>query len=118
MTATYNLICPQATTFTFQFTINDTNPSTGASTPWNLTGYTATMTVRPFAGATTTTLLATTANGKIVLDAINGRATITFTAALTDIPANTYAYDFVLYQGSVVTRILEGQFIVTAGVTV
>lgn len=118
MTATYNLVCPQATTFTFQFTINDTNPSTGASTPWDLTGYTATMTVRPFAGATSTTLLATTANGRIVLGTTNGRATVTFAASLTDIPANTYAYDFVLYQGSVVTRILEGQFIVTAGVTV
>ena len=118
MTATYNLICPQATTFNFQFTINDTNPSTGVSTPWNLTGYTATMTIRPFAGATSTTLVATTANGRIVLGTTNGRATVTFDALLTSIPANTYVYDFVLYQGSVVTRILEGQFIVTAGVTV
>ena len=118
MTATYNLICPQATTFNFQFSINNTNPSTGVSTPWNLTGYTATMTIRPFAGATSTTLLATTANGRIVLDALNGRATVTFTAALTDIPANTYVYDFVLNSGTVITRILEGQFIVTAGVTV
>ena len=76
------------------------------------------MTVRPFAGATSTTLLATTANGRIVLENVNGRATVTFNSLLTNIPANTYAYDFVLYQGSVVTRILEGQFIVTAGVTV
>ena len=118
MTASYNLICPQATTFNFQFQINNTNPSTGTQTPWNLTGYTATMTVRPFPGATSTTLLATTANGRIVLDAINGRATVTFNSTLTNIPANAYVYDFVLYQGSVVTRILEGQFIVTAGVTV
>ena len=118
MTATYNLICPQATTFTFQFTINDTNPSTGASTPWNLTGYTATMTVRPFAGSTTTTLLATTANGLIVLDNLLGRATVTFSDTATNIAANSYVYDFVLYEGSVVTRIMEGQFIVTPGVTV
>jgi hypothetical protein len=118
LTASYNLICPQATTFNFQFQINDTNPSTGSQTPWNLTGYTATMTVRPFAGATSTTLLATTANGRIVLDVLNGRATVTFSNTLTNIPANAYVYDFVLYQGSVVTRILEGQFIVTAGVTV
>jgi hypothetical protein len=118
LTATYNLICPQATTFTFQFTINDTNPSTGASTPWNLTGYTATMTVRPFASSTTTTLLATTANGLIVLDNALGRATVTFSNTATDIAANSYVYDFVLYQGSVVTRIMEGQFIVTPGVTV
>jgi hypothetical protein len=118
LTATYNLICPQATTFTFQFQINNTNPSTGTQTPWNLTGYTATMTVRPFAGSTTTTLSATTANGIIVLDNINGRATVTFSNTATNIAANSYVYDFVLYQGSVITRILEGQFIVTPGVTV
>ena len=118
MTATYNLICPQATTFNFQFQINDTNPSTGTQTPWNLTGYTATMTVRPFAGSTTTTLLATTANGRIVLQNAEGRATVTFSNTLTNIAANSYVYDFVLFQGSVVTRIMEGQFIVTPGVTV
>jgi hypothetical protein len=118
LTATYNLICPQATTFNFQFQINDTNPSTGTQTPWNLSGYTATMTVRPFAGSSTTTLLATTANGRIVLDNAEGRATVTFSNTLTNIAANSYVYDFVLYQGSVVTRVMEGQFIVTPGVTV
>lgn len=76
------------------------------------------MTVRPFAGSTTTTLLATTANGLIVLDALNGRATVTFSNTQTNIKAESYVYDFVLNSGSVVTRILEGQFIVTAGVTV
>ena len=118
MTATYNLICPQATTFTFQFQINNTNPSTGTQTPWNLAGYTATMTVRPFAGSSTTTLSATTANGLIVLTNATGRATVTFSPTATNIAANSYVYDFVLYSGSVVTRILEGQFIVTPGVTV
>jgi hypothetical protein len=118
LTATYNLICPQATTFNFQFQINDTNPSTGTQTPWNLTGYTATMTVRPFAGSTTTTLLATTANGRIVLNNVEGRATVTFSNTKTNIAANYYVYDFVLFQGNVVTRIMEGQFIVTPGVTV
>jgi hypothetical protein len=76
------------------------------------------MTVRPAAGVTTTTLLATTANGRIVIDPVYGRVTVTFSAALTNIPANTYVYDLVLYSGSIVNRILEGQFIVTAGVTV
>ena len=112
MTATYNLICPQATTFTFQFAIQTNGVN------WNLTGYTATMTVRPFAGATTTTLLATTANGKIVLDIPNASATVTFSSTETNIAANSYVYDFVFNSGSVITRLLEGQFIVTAGVTV
>ena len=112
MTATYNLVCPQATTFNFQFQVKTNNVI------WDLTNYTATMTVRPFLGSTTTTLLATTANGKIVLDEPNGRATVTFTATDTNIKAQTYVYDFVFDTGSEIIRILEGQFIVTAGVTV
>jgi hypothetical protein len=112
MTATYNLIAPQATTFNFQFQIAQ------GSQPWNLTNYTATMTVRPFFGSSTTTLLATNGNGRIVIDAANGRCTVTFTAAQTNIKPEAYVYDFVLNSGSVITRILEGQFIVTAGATV
>jgi hypothetical protein len=112
MTATYNLICPQATTFNFQFQVKTND------VVWDITDYTATMTVRPFLGSTTTTLLATTANGKIVLDGPNGRATVTFTPTDTNIKAQPYVYDFVFNTGSEVIRILEGQFIVTAGVTV
>lgn len=112
MSATYNLVVDQATTFTFQFQVKTNN------TVWNLTGYTATMTVRPFLGATTTTLVATTANGKIVLDPLNGRATVTLTPAETAIKAQSYVYDFVFDSGTEVTRMLEGQFIVVAGVTV
>ena len=76
------------------------------------------MTVRPFAGSTTTTLLATTANGKISINTATSVVTVTFTALETDIAAETYAYDFVFYSGSVVTRLLEGKFLVPIGVTV
>lgn len=110
--ATYNQVVPQSTTYTFQFVIQ-TN-----STPWNLTGYSVTMTVRPFLGATTTTLLATNSNGKITLDALNGRVTVTLSALDTTLKAQPYVYDLVLDSGSVITRALEGQFIVTEGVTV
>lgn len=112
MTATYNLVCPQATTFEFQF-----RPQTDGVN-WNLTGYTATMTVRPFAGSTTTTLLATTANGKIVIDPSQANVTVIFSAADTLIKPESYVYDFVFYSGDIVTRLLEGKFLVTAGVTV
>lgn len=112
MTATYNLVCSQATTFIFAFQVKTEN------TPWNLDGWTATMTIRPFLGSTTTTLLATTENGRIVLDAPNGRATVTFSAEETLIKAQDYVYDFVFDSGTEVTRILEGKFIVAAGVTV
>lgn len=76
------------------------------------------MTVRPFTGSTTQTLLATTANGFMVFDAAQGRVTVTFPATITNIVAGRYVYDLVLTNGSIVTRYLEGQFTVTPGVTV
>ena len=112
MSAKYNLVCDQATTFNFQFQIKND------STPWDLTGYTGTMTVRPFVGANTTTVVASTANGRMVLTALTGRINVTLDAATTAaIAAGRYAYDLVLVSGSSVTRILEGKFIVTGAVT-
>ena len=112
MSAKYNLVCDQATTFNFQFTVaND-------GVAWNLTGYTGTLTVRPFLGSTTTTLLATTANGKMVFDNAAGRVTVTFNSTETNITPNRYVYDLVLDSGATETRLLEGKFIVTPGVTV
>ncbi len=112
MSAKYNLICDQATTFNFQFVVKND------STPWDLTGYTATMTVRPFIGASTTTVVASTANGRIVLGGNLGRVTVTIDATTTgNIVASRYVYDLVLNSGTEVTRILEGKFIVTGAVT-
>lgn len=112
MSAKYNLVCDQATTFNFQFQIlNNT-------IPWNLNGYTGTMTVRPFVGASTTTVVASTANGRMVLSQSDGRVTVTVDATTTgDITAGRYAYDLVLDSGTEVTRLLEGKFIVTGAVT-
>ena len=113
MSAKHNLVCEQGATFTFQFVVK-----TG-DTPWNLSGYTATMTIKPFIESTTATVTATTANGKIVLGTTNGQATTTLSAATTGaLEPGRYVYDFVLNSGSVVTRLLEGKFVVTAGVTV
>ena len=112
MSAKYNLVCDQATTFNFQFQIKND------STPWDLTGYTGTMTVRPFVGASTTTVVASTANGRMVLTALTGRINVTIDAATTGaIAAGRYSYDLVLDSGSTVTRILEGKFVVTGAVT-
>ena len=112
MSAKYNLVCDQATTFNFQFQIKND------STPWDLTGYTGVMTVRPFVGASTTTVVASTANGAMVLTTSTGRINVTLSAATTGaIAAGRYAYDLVLNSGSTVTRILEGKFIVTGAVT-
>ena len=112
MSATFNLVLEQATTFNFQFQIKND------STPWNLVGYTGTMTVRPFTGSTTETLVATLANGYMVFDEALGRVTVTFPSTITNITAGRYVYDLILDSGGTVTRILEGQFTVTPGVTV
>lgn len=113
MSAKFNLVCDQNTTFNFQFQIlNDT-------TPWNLTGYTGTMTVRPFIGANTTTVVASTANGRMVFDNTNGRVTVTLSSTITGaFTPGRYAYDLVLDSGGTITRILEGVFVVTPAVTV
>jgi hypothetical protein len=112
LSAKYNLVCDQATTFNFQFQILNNQ------TPLNLTGYTGTMTVRPFVGASTTTVVASTANGLMVFDAVNGRVTVTISATTTGaIAAGRYSYDLVLDSGATVTRYLEGKFIVTGAVT-
>jgi hypothetical protein len=113
LSAKYNLVCDQATTFNFQFQILNDN------TPWDLTGYEVVMTVRPFVGASTTTVVATNTNGRIAVDGPNGRITVTIDAVTTgNISAGRYAYDLVVDSGSVVTRILEGKFIVTGAVTI
>jgi hypothetical protein len=112
LSAKFNLVCDQATTFNFQFQILNNQ------TPWNLTGYTGTMTVRPFVGASTTTVVASTANGRMVFTPLQGRINVTLSAAITaDIVASRYSYDLVLDSGSSITRILEGKFIVTGAVT-
>ena len=116
MSAKYNLVCEQATTFNFQFIVQD--ESNGVVTPWDLSGYTGTMTVRPFVGSNTTTIVASTDNGRMSLNGANGRITVNIAAGDTQnlIPSR-YAYDLVLDSGGTVTRILEGKFVVTGGVT-
>jgi hypothetical protein len=111
VSAKFNLICEQATTFNFQFSINND------AVPIDLTGYTGTMTVRPFVGASTTTV-ATTANGRMVITGATGTVTVTLSSTITEaITASRYSYDLVLDSGSTVTRYLEGLFIVTGAVT-
>jgi hypothetical protein len=112
LSAKFNLVCDQATTFNFQFQILNNQ------TPLNLTGYTGTMTVRPFVGASTTTVVASTDNNRMTLEVLNGRVTVTLNATITGaIAAGRYAYDLVLESSGVVTRYLEGKFIVTGAVT-
>lgn len=113
MSAKYNLVCEQATTFNFQFQIKEDE------TPWNLTNYTVEMTVRPFMGASTTTVVASTDNGYISLDPTQGRVTVTIPYTVTeDFTPSRQVYDLIFDSGTEVTRILEGTFVVTQAVTI
>ena len=77
------------------------------------------MTVRPFVGSNTTTLSLTTANGGVTLEGISGRVVVNISATTTaDLTPARYNYDLVVSSGGTVTRILEGRFVVTGGVTV
>jgi hypothetical protein len=112
MSAKHNLVCEEGATFTFNFTIKN------GDTLWNLTGYSATMTIRPFIGSSETTLLATNANSRIVLGGAAGTVAVTFNATTTAaLTAGKYVYDLVLNSGTVVTRLLEGRFVVTPSVS-
>jgi len=112
LSAKYNLVCEQATTFNFLFTINNNN------TPLNLTGYTGVMTVRPFVGASTTTVVASTANSRMTLGGVAGSVTVLIDATTTGaIGSGRYVYDLVLTSGATVTRYLVCKFIVTGAVT-
>jgi hypothetical protein len=113
VTGKYNLTCRQGNTFNLQFTISNN------SVAWNLTGYSIVMTVRPFVGASTTIITASTANGLITTDPLNGRTIVNIPATTTSgFDIGRHDYDIVFTYGSTVTTILEGKFIVIAGVTV
>jgi len=113
VSAKYNLVCEQATTFNFQFQIKEDE------TPWNLTNYSVEMTVRPFMGATSTTVVASTDNGYISLDPTQGRVTVTIPYTVTeDFNPSRQVYDLIFDSGTEVTRILEGTFVVTQAVTI
>ena len=112
MSAKHNLVCEEGATFTFNFTIKTGN------TAWNLTGYSATMTVRPSIGSPVATVVATNSNGKITLGGTAGTVAVTLDAVTTAaIDAGKYVYDLVLNSGTVVTRLLEGKFVVTPSVS-
>ena len=113
MTGKYNLTCKRGDTFNFQFTVATD------SVAWNLTGYSIVMTVKPFVGASTTVITASTANGLITTQDTNGRVIVTIPSTTTaGFAIGRHDYDVVFTAGSVVTTVLEGKFIVTEGVTV
>ena len=113
----YNITCQQGATFQRQVTWTDS-----ARDAYNLTGYTARMQVRDNVSSNTIVIaLSTTAGsgGTITLGGTAGTVDLLIPAANTaTLTAGQYVYDLELVSGGgVVTRLLEGNFKVTAEVT-
>jgi hypothetical protein len=85
----------------------------------NVTGYSANMIVRNSPTSATAIVTLSTANGRIVSGSTNGEFVLSLSAAQTTaLAAGQYVYDLeVTSPGGVVTRLLEGGFIVYEGVT-
>jgi len=110
----YNITCQQGATFQRQITWTDS-----AKDPYNLTGYTARMQVRANTSSNTVIIELTTENNRITLGGATGTVDLLISAANTaTLTAGQYVYDLELVSGGgVVTRLLEGNFKVSAEVT-
>jgi len=103
-----------------------TNAATGvyisggiAYAPVNLTSYTAELQIRSLPSDPTAVLTLSTANGGIAITALTGTIACHATAAQTTlIDEGTYYYDIEITSvGGIVTRVAQGQVIVSAEVT-
>jgi hypothetical protein len=90
-----------------------------SGSPVNLTNYTARMQARTSAVSGTAVLDMTTANSKITLGGTAGTITLSLSATETAaITQTSLAYDLELVSaGGVVTRLVEGQIVLTPEVT-
>lgn len=109
----YDILAPQGATFNETFTYKVGGVAV------NLTSYTARMQVRKTPSSDTKTLDLTTENGGIVLGGAAGTIAVTVSAtAMAAVSAGKYRYDLeIVSAGGVVTRLIEGVFLVTAEVT-
>ena len=113
-----------ATTNGTQFTV--TNGATGiyisggiATAPVNVTGYSAELQMRSLPQDPTAVLTLTSASGAITVTGATGEFAVHATAAQTRaIDEGTYYYDIEITSGSgIVTRLAQGQIVVTPEVT-
>lgn len=108
----YDITIEQGATYAQTFTWTD-----DAGDPVNLTGYTARMKIKTAKGATANIASLTDAAG-ITLGGAAGTIAVTLTATVT--AAYTFkraVYDLELVNGDTVTRLLEGDVILSKEVT-
>lgn len=109
----YNMVCPQGSTFNKVLIYSVDNA------PVQLDGYLARMQIREKYNSANAQISLNTENGGISIDGELGEITINIDADVTEsISAKEYVYDLELISsGNIVTRIIEGKFIVTPEVT-
>lgn len=85
----------------------------------NLTGYTARMQVRKSVTDSTVLLSLATDDSSIVITGATGTITLTVPATtMAAVSAGSWVYDLeIVSSGGVVTRLIEGKFVVTPEVT-
>lgn len=108
----YNMVCPQGATFsqTLTWTVDDI--------PVDLTTYTARMQARTsYKNNCDPIFTINTENGGITLDDEGNIELLINSANTENFVPREYVYDLELISSSVVTRLLEGKFIVTPEVT-
>ena len=107
---TENLLVFQGATFDQTFTL------TVSGSPVNLTNYTAAMKVR--ATPADDAVLSLTNGSGITLGGAAGTVALLITATqTTNIPAGRYLYDLELTSSGVVTRFIQGYFLVSGQIT-
>jgi hypothetical protein len=111
--ATYNILAEQGATFALSLLYNDT-----AGDPIDLTGYTAAMHVRLKASTVSTITELSSGDSTITLGGAAGTILLAIDAATTEtFTGGKYVYDLELYNGAIVTRLIQGSFTVSAEVT-
>ena len=109
----YNITMDQGAQFTLQVVYDNNN-----GTPFNLTGYTARMQVRPKFGSDNAVLTLSSPSSGIVITPLTGTLALTATTAQTgDIDGGFYVYDLEITSGGVVTRLMQGSVTVRDQVT-
>lgn len=108
----HNFIIEQGTTFNPVLTWKDSS-----GTPIDLSGYTARMQLREYLESSTVVAELSTENGGIALGGVAGTITLFISATNTANLTESGVYDLEMVQGAVVTRLLEGAFILSKEVT-
>jgi len=109
----YNITMDQGAQWTLTVVYDNNN-----GTPFDLTGYTARMQVRPKFGADNAVLTLSSPSSGIVITPLTGTLNLTATTAQTgDIDGGFYVYDLEISSGGVVTRLMQGSVTVRDQVT-